>query len=172
MFKNFYKNFNNFLVLTYKELERLVCGKKTVDIEMLKAHTKYTLDLNENSNHIKWLWDVLNEISDDDKIKFIKFCWAQERLPATHEEYEKLQVHFTIKPYIDKKKKDVFPKADTCFFSLELPDYTSKEVMKRMIITAINLDNVSINADKVSPEQMDKQDEPNRYDDEYSDDEY
>ena len=141
--------------MTYKELERLVCGKKTVDIEMLKSHTKYTLDLNEQSPRIKWLWEVLDEITDDDKIKFIKFCWGQERLPATNEDYEKLQVQFTIKPYIDKKKIDIFPKADTCFFSLELPEYSSKDKLKNMILTAINFDNTSLDADKVSPENID-----------------
>ncbi len=141
--------------MTYKELERLVCGKKTVDIEMLRSHTKYTLDINEQTARCKWLWEILNEISDDDKVKFIKFCWGQERLPPTNEEYDKMQVQFTIKPYIDKKKIDVFPKADTCFFSLELPDYSSKDKMKNMILTAINFDNVALDADKVSPENLD-----------------
>ena len=141
--------------MTNKELERLICGKKTVDIEMLKNHTKYTLDINEQTARVKWLWEILNEVSDEDKVKFIKFCWGQERLPATNEEYEKLQVQFTIKPYIDKKKIDVFPKADTCFFSLELPLYSTKDKMKNMILTAINFDNVALDADKVSPENLD-----------------
>jgi hypothetical protein len=139
-------------LLTYKELERLVCGKKTVDINLLKSNTKYALELNENVNRVKWLWEILFEIADEDKVKFIKFCYAQERLPPTMEDYEKLNVHFTIKPYIDKNKKDAFPKADTCFFALEIPEYSSKDVMKTKILTAINLDNVSINADKVNPE--------------------
>ena len=66
---------------------------------MLKSHTKYTLDLNDQSPRVKWLWEILNEITDEDKIKFIKFCWAQERLPATNEEYEKLQVQFEYLNY-------------------------------------------------------------------------
>ncbi len=57
-----------------------------------------------------------------------------------------------IKSYLDKTKKDLFPKADTCFFSIELPEYTSKEIMKKKILQAITLDNVSINADKISNE--------------------
>ena len=56
---------------------------------------------------------------------------------------------FKIKPYMDKSKKDVFPKADTCFFSLELPDYSSKNMMKLRIVTAVNLDNVGLNGDKI-----------------------
>ena len=49
---------------------------------------------------------------------------------------------------MEKKSKDSFPKADTCFFILELPEYSSKEVMKSKILQAVNLDNVSINNDK------------------------
>jgi hypothetical protein len=95
------------------------------------------------------LWEILNEIPDEDKVKFVKFCYAQERLPSTKEEYERLQIVLKIKPYMDKNKKDMFPKADTCFFSLELPEYTSKQIMKQRIVAAINLDNVGLNADRL-----------------------
>ena len=50
---------------------------------------------------------------------------------------------------MDKNKKDVFPKADTCFFSLELPEYSNKNIMKQRIVAAINLDNVGLNGDKL-----------------------
>ena len=162
-------------LLTAKELERLVCGVKTVDIELLKSHTKLSLDLTEKSDKVQWLWEILAELSDEDKIKFVKFCWAQERLPSTHEEFQKLQVVFTIKSYIDKNRKDVFPRADTCFFSIELPEYSSKEVMHRKIVQAISLDNVSINADKVAVDNnnlrmtTDFNQRNNNYDDEDDD---
>ena len=82
--------------MTYRELERLVCGVKTVDINLLRANTKVAEDL-VDSNRVKWLWEILSDASDDEKIKFVKFCWAQERLPPTQEEYHKRQVMFTIK---------------------------------------------------------------------------
>lgn len=129
-------------------MERLICGVKKVDIELLKAHTKLSPDLLESSKKVKWLWEILYEFDEEEKIKFVKFCWAQERLPSTSEEFLKLQITFTIKSYIDKNRKDVYPRADTCFFSIELPEYTSKEVMKKMILQAITLDNVTINGDK------------------------
>ncbi len=73
---------------------------------------------------------------------------------------------------MDKSRKDAFPKADTCFFSLELPEFSSKDVMKRKIIQAINLDNVSINADKVQPENVERHDYDNyNHRDDYEDDE-
>jgi len=131
----------------------LCAVKKTVDVELLKSFTKYSDDILAKSNRVKWLWEILNEIPDEDKVKFVKFCYAQERLPSTKEEYEKLQVVLKIKPYMDKNKKDAFPKADTCFFALELPDYTNKEIMKTKVLAAINLDNVGLNADKPDSSQ-------------------
>lgn len=152
--------------MTYKELEQLVCGKKIIDIELLKSNTDYKMSLSEDSQRVKWLWEILGEITEEDRVKFVKFCWAQERLPATKEEFEKLQIKFKIKPHIDKKKIDNFPRADTCFFSLELPEYSSKEVMKKMIMTAISFDNVSINADKVAVENNNNYREDREYEDE------
>ncbi len=123
-----------------------------MDVELLKNHTKLSTDLTETTNKVVWLWEILEEISEEDKVKFVKFCWAQERLPSTHEEFEKLQIGFTIKSYLDKNRKDVYPRADTCFFSIELPEYTSKDVMKKLILQAISLDNVTINGDKINNE--------------------
>ncbi len=36
-------------------------------------------------------------MSFEEKIKFIKFCWAQKRLASSEEEYVKNQIEFTIK---------------------------------------------------------------------------
>lgn len=49
--------------------------------------------------------------------------------------------------------KIALPKADTCFFNIELPDYPSKELMKEKILLAINLDSVSINADQMAQDE-------------------
>ena len=157
-------------LLTHKEMERFVSGSldKDIDIELLKSFTKYSMELSPESSRIKWLWELLEEFTPADRRKFIKFCWAQERLPSTKDEYERLQVVFTIKPCMDKKKKDIFPKADTCFFSLELPEYSSKDIMKSKILTAINLDNVSINADK--PNMDSNVNDRSNYNDDYDDD--
>lgn len=39
------------------------------------------------------------------------------------------------------------PRADTCFFNLELPNYSSKEVLKKQLLLAISFDNSAIDAD-------------------------
>ena len=54
-----------------------------------------------------------------------------------------------IKPMISKANQDqALPKADTCFFNIELPNYSTKDIMKQRLLLAVNLDCVSINADE------------------------
>ena len=137
-------------LFTGKELSLLVCGKKDVDIELLKQNTKLSSELKEDSKEVRWLWEILNEMTPEEKIKFIKFCWAQERLPTSNEEYVKNQIAFTIKYNKNDKNKNGFPRADTCFFNLELPNYTAKNIMKKNLLIAIGLDNNSMNADKIT----------------------
>lgn len=68
-------------MVTYNELETWVCGKAIIDVDLLKRHTKYggdkkTLLLTEESRRVIWFWEVLREFSEEDKQKFIKFCWG------------------------------------------------------------------------------------------------
>lgn len=81
---------------TPQELETWVCGKNIIDVALLKRHTKYGTgkkssgaSLAEDSDLVKWFWEVLEEASEEDKRKFVKFCWGQERLPANDEEFER-----------------------------------------------------------------------------------
>jgi len=54
-----------------------------------------------------------------------------------------------IKPSLNNKNPDLaHPKADTCFFNIELPNYSSKEILKQKVLFAINLDDTSMNADR------------------------
>lgn len=64
-----------------------------------------------------------------------------------------------IKPMLANQanQDQALPKADTCFFNIELPDYSTKAIMKEKILLAVNLDNVSINADE---NMMNNEDNP------------
>ena len=118
---------------------------------MLQRHTRYSGGLNEETPTVKYLWEVLQELSDIEKLRFVKFCWGQERLPANDEEFERTQTRFMVKPSTlpaDIHDK-ALPKADTCFFNLELPKYSTKAILKQKLLLAINTDCDSINADQL-----------------------
>jgi len=55
-----------------------------------------------------------------------------------------------IKPatYAANNQDKVLPKADTCFFNIELPNYSTREVLKERLLIAINTDCDSMNAEE------------------------
>ena len=134
---------------TWEEMERLVCGKKVVDIELLEKNTVISPELEKKNYLVKWVWEIVKEFSEEERVQFVKFCYAQERLPYTQEEYDQKQIQFSIK-FNANDKKNGLPRADTCFFFLILPDYSSKEIMKKMISIAIKMDNVGMNGDNLN----------------------
>jgi len=136
--------------VTAADLETWVCGKKKVDVDLLRRHTRYSGGLTESSPVIIFFWEVLRDLSDTEKLLFIKFCWGQERLPANDEEFERNSTRFMIRPaiYAAKNPNKALPKADTCFFNLELPNYTTKEALKERLMIAITFDSDSIDADQ------------------------
>jgi len=151
--------------VTWQELENWVSGKPTVDVDLLKRHTTYSgKNLTETSPKITWFWEVLHELSEKDKLRFVKFCWGQERLPANDEEFRRTQTRFMVKDTVNESHKDgALPKADTCFFNLELPNYSSRSILKERLLIAINTDCDSMNAE--NPLNMDPNDAALRQDD-------
>ena len=148
-------------MVSHQELEEWVYGKKSIDLELLRRHTEYARGYGpKHSEQIDWFWEVLREMTQEERRKFIRFCFAQSTIPPNDEEFERRQIRFLIKPALAANPgKDAgsgastsmdqrLPKADTCFFNFELPSYSSKAVMKRQIMFAISFDNVSLNAEQ------------------------
>ena len=52
----------------------------------------------------------------------------------------------------EMKQDTLLPTADTCFFNLGLPRYSSLEIMTKNILLAINMDCVSMNAEEMIQE--------------------
>mgnify|MGYP000923872263 FL=1 len=148
--------------MSAKDLEIWVCGKAKVDFELLKRHTRYSGGLSEESPRVQHLWEVLKDLKENEKLRFVKFCWGQERLPANDEEFERTQTRFMVKPavYATNQPDKALPKADTCFFNLELPNYSSLEVLRERLLLAINTDCDTMNAEE--PINLDPNANPDR----------
>lgn len=135
-------------LITWKQLEEWVCGKPKIDLELLRRHTHYSGGLNETTPQVLFFWEVLTEFSEEERLRFIKFCYGQERLPVNDEEFERRNIRLMLKPSVSENRGDgALPKADTCFFNLELPPYSTKEVMRDRLRFAITFDCDSMNAD-------------------------
>lgn len=120
-------------LFSWKQVETLVCGSGDIKIEVLKANTEYTNGTNESDPHISYFWDVLTEMNSKEKQLFLRFVWGRSRLPAS-----KTFTHMKISKLVPRGPVDNYlPVTHTCFFTIDLPPYNTKEVMKNKLLYAI-----------------------------------
>ena len=120
-------------LFSWQQLELMVCGKREIDIDLLKANTQYKHGVKQNDKHIGYFWDALTEFTQKQRENFLRFVWGQSRLPATSEDFHTKFGILTA----HRNDDNVLPISHTCFFTLELPKYSSKQIMKQKLLYAI-----------------------------------
>merc|ERR1719228_1152005 len=81
-----------FNLFTASDLETLVCGIPTVDLELLKENTIYS-SCNRNDDHIEYFWAAIDTFEQADLQLFLTFVWGRSRLPLSTKEWS---MKFTI----------------------------------------------------------------------------
>jgi len=127
-------------VFTWQQLEVAISGNPDIDIDLLKDKTDYRGNLSSNDRHVRMFWNVLGAFSTENKQKFLQFVWGRNRLPVNAvgfgKEMFKLSDHL---PAILSRRADYYlPVSHTCFFALELPRYSTEDVMRERLLYAIN----------------------------------
>jgi hypothetical protein len=72
-------------IFDYQELELLMCGIPTIDLDDWMRHTEYLGEYNrlgDKHKVIKWFWEVLMTFSDEEKVRLVQFVTGCSRLPA------------------------------------------------------------------------------------------
>jgi len=113
------------------EIEQLVCGSKCFDFQTLERSTNYDNGYTEDHTTIKNFWEIIHEMSDEQKRLFLRFVTGSDRIPIGG--MSKLK--FAIAR--NGADSDKLPTAHTCFNVLLLPDYRSKEKLKERLLKAI-----------------------------------
>ncbi len=111
----------------------MVCGCAEIDIKLLESITEYS-SCDANDSHIRNFWQALGEFNNEERSALIRFTWGRSRLPLTAEGFTQ---RFKIQSFDRSPPDSYFPIAHTCFFSLELPRYSSIEIMKERLRYAI-----------------------------------
>lgn len=135
-FDAFFKGFNSVIgelisIFKPQELELLVCGSPKLDFQELKKGTHYAEGYTSDSQVVHWLWDVIDEFTDEEKKKFLHFCTGSDRAPISGLKSTKLVV---IK---NGDSDERLPTAHTCFNLFLLPQYSSKENLRERLRKAI-----------------------------------
>jgi ubiquitin-protein ligase E3 A len=63
------------------ELERLVCGNPFLDFESLQKHARYEGGYSPEHRVVQWLWQVVSELTQEERKLFLKFFTGSDRAP-------------------------------------------------------------------------------------------
>ncbi|KDO26316.1 hypothetical protein SPRG_20606 [Saprolegnia parasitica CBS 223.65] len=121
-------------LFSWREVEMMVCGSPAIDMDLLKECTEYSC-CEPTDAHVKWFWEVLcDDFSEESKRMFLKFTWGRIRLPRSKAEFGQL---FKLQNNARDPPDTYLPVSHTCFFSLELPKYSSKAILTQRLMYAI-----------------------------------
>lgn len=73
-------------LLTWREIETLVCGKPILDLDLLKQNTVYR-GCSETDALIEFFWRALAEFSPEERSMYLRFVWGRSRLPLTSKDF-------------------------------------------------------------------------------------
>ncbi|KAF0720309.1 Aste57867_398 [Aphanomyces stellatus] len=119
-------------LLNWHEMEMLSCGSPKIDINLWKQHTRYD-GYTEQDETVRLFWEVMASFSDEQRSDFVRFAWGRSRLPRG-----KWPQPFKLTKKAGRDATLSLPVAHTCFFSVELPPYTTKQKMHDMLLATIN----------------------------------
>ncbi len=120
-----------------EELEVLISGLSDVDVYDLRCNTVY-VGYEKNHLVVQWFWEILEGFPNARRRKFLQFCTGSSRVPpegfaglrGNNQKLQKFNIH--------KSGSELdLPRAHTCFNQLDLPEYSSKEVLQKKLILAI-----------------------------------
>ena len=119
-------------LFTWKELEVLVGGPPNIDIDLLKRHTTYD-GYTATDKTIKMFWKVFESFTEEEKSMYVRFAWGRSRLPSGSS-------HWTSEHKLSNRGKGdhKLPVSHTCFFHVELPEYSCEEKMRWGMSIAIH----------------------------------
>ena len=126
--------------MTEHELQLLVCGEADVDLATLRKHTSYGEGIGPNHRHVRFLWQVLEAFTPEQRRLFLKFIWGRNRLPLTEDDWVRLPASgnsMKIHPYHTSSPDAHLPVTHTCFFSMEWPSYSSRQIAHSKLLYAI-----------------------------------
>lgn len=114
-------------LLSPEELEARICGSPDYTVAALRASTTYE-GVTSEDRRVAFLWQALEDATPLQRRLFLKFVSGRERMP----------VQLRVLPMATQGETTaVLPRAATCFFAIEVPDYPSIDLFKDRLFYAI-----------------------------------
>lgn len=123
-----------FSLFSGEELRNIFCGSDEVDVSLLQKIVEYE-GYDEKDVTIQLFWETLHEMTTTERKLFLQFVWARSRMPMKEVDFDS---PFKIQKDSKCSSGQSLPSASTCFFTLNLPPYEQKEILREKLLFAIN----------------------------------
>ncbi|XP_018117468.1 E3 ubiquitin-protein ligase HACE1 isoform X1 [Xenopus laevis] len=121
------------------ELELLLSGMPEIDVNDWMKNTEYTSGYERDDQVIQWFWEVVQELTQEERVLLLQFVTGSSRVPHGGFAYimggSGLQ-NFTIAAVA--YTANLLPTSSTCINMLKLPEYPSKEILKDRLLVALH----------------------------------
>eukprot|EP00177_Eucheuma_denticulatum_P008191 GFKZ01014909.1.p1 GENE.GFKZ01014909.1~~GFKZ01014909.1.p1 ORF type:complete len:1872 (+),score=326.79 GFKZ01014909.1:314-5929(+) len=119
------------------ELELLMSGLPDIDMADLKANVEYT-GYTASSPQINWFWRCVSKMNQEDLARLVMFVTGTSKVPLEGfstlqgmNGVQKFQIHRTAGNTMR------LPSAHTCFNQLDLPEYSTAEILSERLLRAV-----------------------------------
>ncbi|KAJ3855492.1 hypothetical protein EV368DRAFT_72228 [Lentinula lateritia] len=125
-------------IFNEQELELLISGTPDIDVDEWWAATEYNGYTSSDPN-IVWWWRALKSFNRDERAKVLSFATGTSRVPLNGfvdlqgvQGVQKFSIHRAY------GESDRLPQAHTCFNQIDLPQYSSYEMLRQQVLFAIS----------------------------------
>ncbi|CAL8329977.1 unnamed protein product [Merluccius merluccius] len=114
------------------QLMTLLKGEEIFNWDDLRKNAIYQ-DCTSDDKVVKNFWAVFAEFSVEQKKDFLKFLTGTDRLPKVRSSTIKIRIKLSC--YTDPEF--YYPMAETCFWTLNLPNYSNIQILRQKLLDAV-----------------------------------
>lgn len=129
-------------LFTAREVERMVCGDPSIDVETLRRHTKYASPFSETHPQIQRFWRVFSTWAPVDRSRYCRFIYGRSRLPLKDEDWQHAHhiAPLNATTSATGRRLKPFPIGHACFQKLELGLWMqTDEELHDALLTSIHI---------------------------------
>ena len=121
-----------------RELELALCGTMEIDLHDWRTNTEYRGGYHAQHHVIEWFWFCVEKRFDNEqRLKLLQFVTGTSSIP--YDGFSALRGSNGPRRFCIERWgiSDALPRAHTCFNRLDLPSYTSYEILHNKLLLAI-----------------------------------
>ena len=121
-------------LFTEDELSKLISGTNVVNVLNLRNHVVYSGGYSANHELIRWFWEIVEDFDPKNQANLLKFVTSVPRAPL--QGFQALTPKFGIQR-TESNNDERLPTSSTCMNLLRLPRYSTKQVLAKKLLYAI-----------------------------------